>query len=57
MTLYPSEKRQQRATIVRDALVVASLALLAWLGRRVYVLVDDGPPEAWRYEFVVTDPG
>jgi hypothetical protein len=41
MTLYPSEKRQQRATIVRDVLVLASLALLAWLGRRVYVLVDD----------------
>lgn len=23
----------------------------------VYVLVDDGPPEAWRYAFVVVDPG
>ena len=41
MTLYPSERRQQRATMVRDALVVASIALLAWLGRRVYLLVDD----------------
>lgn len=21
----------------------------------VYVLIDDGPPEQWRYDFVVTD--
>lgn len=41
MTLYPSERRRQRATVARDVLVLASLALLAWLGRRVYVLVDD----------------
>lgn len=41
MTLYPSEKRQRRTTIARDVLMVASLALLAWLGRRVYLLVDD----------------
>ena len=23
----------------------------------MYVLVDDGPTEVWRYEFVVVDPG
>lgn len=22
----------------------------------VYVLVDDGPPERWRYEFVAAEP-
>ena len=37
---YPSEPRQRRTTITRDVLVVATLALLAWLGRRVFLLVD-----------------
>lgn len=41
MTLYPTEPRQRRTTMVRDALVVLTLVLLAWLGRRVYRLVDD----------------
>jgi hypothetical protein len=39
-SLYPSEPHQRRITVTRDALVVASLALLAWIGRRVFVLVD-----------------
>ena len=38
--LFPSERRQRRATISRDVLVVVSLAVLAWMGRRVFVLVD-----------------
>ena len=38
--LYPSEPQQRRNTIVRDGLVVASLALLAWIARRVFTLVD-----------------
>lgn len=41
MTLYPTEPRQRRSTVVRDVLVTLALLLLAWLGRRVYVLVDD----------------
>lgn len=39
-TLYPSEPQQRRNTIVRDALVIATLALLAWIARRVFTLVD-----------------
>ncbi len=38
--LYPSEPRQRRATIIRDVLVVVSIAVLAWIGRRVFLLVD-----------------
>jgi hypothetical protein len=38
---YPSEPRQRRSTIVRDVLAVLALVFLAWLGRRVYRLVDD----------------
>jgi hypothetical protein len=38
---YPSEPRKRRSTIVRDVLAVLALVLLAWLGRRVYRLVDD----------------
>jgi len=38
---YPSEPRQRRSTITRDVLAVLALVLLAWLGRRVYRLVDD----------------
>ena len=41
MTLYPTEPGQRRTTVVRDGLVLVALLLLAWLGRRVYVLVDD----------------
>jgi len=40
-SLYPSEPRQRRATIVRDVLTLAALTFLAWLGRRVYQLVDN----------------
>jgi hypothetical protein len=38
---YPSEPRQRRSTIARDVLAVLAVVLLAWLGRRVYHLVDD----------------
>ena len=38
--LYPSEPRQRRTTITRDVLVVVSIAVLAWIGRRVFLLVD-----------------
>ena len=38
---YPSEPRQRRSTIVRDVLALAALVFLAWLGRRVYLLVDN----------------
>lgn len=38
---YPSEPRQRRSTIIRDVLAVLAVILLAWLGRRVYQLVDD----------------
>ena len=40
LLLYPSERRQRRNTVVRDALVVLAIIAMAWLGRRVYVLVD-----------------
>jgi hypothetical protein len=39
--LYPSEPRQRRSTITRDVLAVLAIIFLAWLGRRVYRLVDD----------------
>lgn len=39
--LYPTEPQRRRSTIVRDAAAVLAVALLAWLGRRVYRLVDD----------------
>jgi len=38
---YPSEPRQRRSTIVRDVLALTALLFLAWLGRRVYGLVDN----------------
>jgi len=38
---YPSEPSQRRSTIVRDVLAFLALLLLAWLGRRVYQLVDN----------------
>ncbi|MFL6070657.1 MAG: hypothetical protein ACJ72Y_05185 [Actinomycetes bacterium] len=38
--LYPSEPRQRRVTITRDVLVVVTVAVLAWVGRRVFLLVD-----------------
>lgn len=38
--LYPSERRQRRATISRDVLILVSMAVLAWMGRRVFLLVD-----------------
>ena len=38
---YPSEPRQRRSTVTRDVLAVLAVILLAWLGRRVYRLVDD----------------
>ena len=38
---YPSEPRQRRSTITRDVLAVLAVVLLAWLGRRIYQLVDD----------------
>ena len=38
---YPSEPRQRRSTITRDIFAVLAVALLAWLGRRVYQLVDN----------------
>jgi len=38
---YPTEARQRRATISRDVLAILAIVLLAWLGRRVYQLVDD----------------
>lgn len=38
---YPSEPSQRRSTIVRDVLAFLGLLLLAWLGRRVYQLVDN----------------
>ena len=38
---YPSEPRQRRSTIARDLLVLLTLLFLAWLGRRVYQLVDN----------------
>lgn len=41
MSWYPSEPRQRRTTVVRDVAVAVALIVLAWLGRRVYVLVDD----------------
>jgi hypothetical protein len=37
---YPSESRQRRNTVVRDVLVVIAIAVMAWLGHRVFVLVD-----------------
>lgn len=40
LTLYPGEPRRRRNTVLRDVLVVAALAVLAWAGRRVYELVD-----------------
>lgn len=39
-SLYPSEPQQRRATITRDLLVIASVVVLAWIGRRVFVLVE-----------------
>lgn len=41
LLLYPTEPRRRRTTIVRDALVLLTVLLLAWLGRRIYRLVDD----------------
>ncbi len=38
---YPSEPRQRRSTITRDVLAILAVVLLAWLGRRVYQLVDN----------------
>ncbi len=38
---YPSEPRQRQSTIARDVLAALGVVLLAWLGRRVYQLVDD----------------
>ena len=38
---YPSEPLQRRSTITRDILAILAVALLAWLGRRVYRLVDN----------------
>jgi hypothetical protein len=38
--LYPSEPRQRRNTVMRDVLVVLAVVAVAWLGRRVYLLVD-----------------
>lgn len=40
-SLYPTEPRQRRSTIARDVLAVLALVGLAWLGHRVYRLVDD----------------
>lgn len=39
--IYPTEPRQRRSTIARDGLAALAVVLLAWLGRRVYRLVDD----------------
>jgi hypothetical protein len=41
ITIYPTEPRQRRSTVARDVLALAAVALLAWLGRRVFLLVDD----------------
>ena len=38
---YPSEPKQRTSTITKDTLVVALLAFLAWLGTRVYSLVNE----------------
>lgn len=40
-SLYPSEARQRRSTIARDVLAILAIALLAWVGHRVYQLVDN----------------
>jgi hypothetical protein len=38
---YPSEPRQRRSTAMRDVLTLLALVFLAWLGHRVFTLVDD----------------
>ncbi len=38
---YPSEPRQRRNTIVRDAIVLAILVCVAWFGWQVHVRIDD----------------
>lgn len=40
VALYPSEPRRRRNTVVRDVLVLLALLVLAWFGRRVFLLVD-----------------
>jgi len=41
LSWYPSEPRQRRSTMVRDALTVLALAVIAWLAEGVYRLVDN----------------
>lgn len=40
VALYPSEPRRRRNTAMRDVLVLLALLVLAWFGRRVFLLVD-----------------